>query len=122
MRGYELVRWLHFVGFTTWLAGLVSMGLLLRAKVPARQGAILADLGATVTLISGLYRAAAGGFFSQPWLHLKIVLVMALLGVHAAMRMRVKRKDPGSAGTMAAVAGVLALVIIYVIEFRPFAR
>jgi uncharacterized membrane protein len=122
MTALEIVRWLHFVGFTTWLAGLVSLGLLLRANASARPAAVLADLGATLTLISGLYRATSGGFFNQPWLHLKILFVAALLGVHTAMRMRVKRKDGRSAGAMVAVAGVLGLIIIYMVEFRPFAR
>jgi uncharacterized membrane protein len=122
MTAFELIRWVHFVGFTTWIAGLVAMGLLLRAKAAARPGAVLADLGATLTLISGFYRATSGGFFSQPWMHIKLVLVVALLGVHTAMRMRVKAKDGHAAGVMVAVAGTIALLIIYVIELRPFAR
>jgi uncharacterized membrane protein len=122
MTAFELIRWVHFVGFTAWIAGLVAMGLLLRAQASARPGAILADLGATLALISGLYRATSGGFFSQPWMHIKLVLVVALLGVHSAMRMRVKPKEGRSAVVMLAVAGVIALLIISVIEFRPFAR
>jgi len=122
MTSVELARWFHFVGIAAWLAGLVSMGLLLRAHVPAKAGAMIADMGATITILSGIYRAVTGGFFSQPWLHVKLLGVAALIGVHTAMRIRVKKKDGRSAGSMVLVVGMLAAFIIYVIEFRPFAR
>jgi uncharacterized membrane protein len=122
MTGYELLRWLHFVGFTSWLAGLVAMGLLLRAGAAARPAAFIADIGSTLTIVSGVYRAVTGGFFSQPYIHIKLLFVAALLGVHAAMRVRVRKQDGARAGAMVVVVGVLAALIIYTIEFRPFAR
>jgi uncharacterized membrane protein len=122
MLAIELARWVHFVGIATWLAGLVSMGLLLRAGAPARPGAIIADAGATITIISGIYQAASTGLFVQPYIHIKLLFVAALLGVHTAMRIRVRRKDGRSAASMVVVAGILATIIIYVIEFRPLAR
>ncbi len=111
MAALELVRWVHFVGFTTWIAGLVAMGLLLRA-----------DTGATLAIISGIYRAVTGGFFAQPYIHIKLVFVVALLGVHAAMRVRVRKNDGSSAGAMVIVASVLVAIILLVIELRPFAK
>ncbi len=122
MAALELVRWVHFVGFTTWIAGLVAMGLLLRAGASAKVAARIADTGATLAIISGVYRAVTGGFFAQPYIHIKLVFVVALLGVHAAMRVRVRKNEGSSAGAMVVVASVLAAIILLVIELRPFAK
>ena len=122
MAALELLRWVHFVGFTSWLAGLVGMGLLLRAGAPAKIGARIADAGAGITIISGVYRAVTGGFFAQPYIHIKLFFVVALLGVHAAMRVRARTKDGAPAGKMLVVVAVLAAIILLVIELRPFAR
>src|SRR5215470_585101 len=122
MAALELVRWFHFVGFTTWIAGLVAIGLLLRAGASAKVAGRIADAGATLTIVSGIYRAVTGGFFAQPYIHIKLFFVVALLGVHAAMRVRVRKNDGSSAAGMVVVASVLAAIIFLVIEFRPFAR
>lgn len=122
MAALELVRWFHFVGFTTWITGIVAMGLLLRAGAPAKIAGRIADTGATLTIVSGIYRAVTGGFFAQPYIHIKLFFVVALIGVHAAMRVRVRKNDGSSAGSMIVVAGVLAAIIFFVIELRPFAR
>src|SRR5262249_20667995 len=83
------VRLVHFLGFTLWLGGLLATGLLLRAGAQARIAAIVADAGATLSLLSGVYNAVTRSLLSQPWLHIKLFFVAALLGVHAAMRVRV---------------------------------
>lgn len=122
MAALELLRWFHFVGFTMWIAGIVAMGLLLRAGAPAKIAGRVADAGATITIISGIYRAVTGGFFAQPYIHIKLVFVVALIGVHAAMRVRMRKNDGSSAGAMVIVASVLAAIIFLVIELRPFAK
>ena len=122
MAALELVRWFHFVGFTTWIAGIVAMGLLLRAGAPAKLAARIADAGAALAIVSGVYRAVTGSFFAQPYMHIKLFFVVALIGVHAAMRVRVRKNDGSSAGSMVVVAAVLAAIILFVIELRPFAR
>ena len=122
MAALELVRWFHFVGFTTWLAGLLAMGLLLRAGAPAKIAGRIADAGAGITIISGIYRAVTAGLFAQPYIHIKLFFVVALLGVHGAMRVRARTKDGAAAGKMLVVVAVLAAIIFFVIEFRPFAR
>jgi uncharacterized membrane protein len=122
MAALELLRWFHFVGFATWLAGLVAMGLLLRAGAPAKIAGRVADTGATITIISGIYRAVTAGFFAQPYMHIKLFFVVALIGVHAALRVRVRKNVGTSAGAMVVVVAVLAAIIFFVIEFRPFAR
>src|SRR5882672_7425894 len=107
MAALELVRWFHFVGFTAWITGIVAMGLLLRAGAPAKIAGRLADTGATLTIVSGIYRAVSGGFFAQPYIHIKLFFVVALIGVHAAMRVRVRKNDGSSAGAMVVVASVV---------------
>lgn len=116
------VRFLHFVGFVLWLGGLLATALLLRAAASARLAAILADCGSMVTLATGLYTAVNRSLFSQPWLHLKLTLVAALLGLHVALRIRVRTKEGRSTGAMAVIVGLLGCAILYVIVFRPFAR
>ena len=122
MAALELVRWIHFVGFTTWIAGIVGMGLLLRAGAPAKIAGRIADTGATLAIVSGIYRAVTGGFFAQPYIHIKLFFVVALIGVHGALRVRVRKNDGSSAGSMVVVAAILAAIVLLVIELRPFAR
>jgi uncharacterized membrane protein len=121
---HEIVRWLHFVGFSSWLAGLVALGLILRggAGAAARPAAMLADIGATLTIISGVYRAVSFGLFSQPYIHIKLLFVAALIGVHGALRVKLKRKNSQAAGTMVIVTGILATIILFIIVFKPLAR
>jgi uncharacterized membrane protein len=122
MTALLLSRLVHFLGITLWLGGLLATGLLLRAKAEARLAAILADAGATLTILSGLYNAVTVGAFSQPWLHIKLALVAALLGVHGAMRIRVRRADGRSAGAMVLTVGILAVLIVYMVVFQPLHR
>jgi len=117
-----LLRLVHFLGFTTWLGGLLAMGLLLRAAAPARVAGIIADIGATLTIISGIYNAVTHSLFSQPWLHIKLFFVAALLGVHAAMRVRVRRAEGRSAGAMVVTVAILATLILYMVVFQPLHR
>jgi uncharacterized membrane protein len=117
-----LLRVIHFLGLTAWLGGLLAAGLLLRAKASARAAAIIADAGATFTILSGIYNAITFSAFSQPWLHIKLTLVAALLGLHVAMRLRVRRADGSSAAAMVVVMGILAALIICVVVFRPFSH
>ena len=121
---YEIVRWFHFVGFSSWLAGLVALGLLLRggAGAAARPAALLADIGATLTIISGVYRAVTFGLFSQPYIHIKLLFVAALIGVHGVLRVKLKRKSGQSAGTLVVATGILAAIILFIIVFKPLAR
>jgi uncharacterized membrane protein len=122
MTEFLLVRLLHFIGFVAWVSGLVSTALLLRAGAKAKTGAIIADAGATIAIISGIYRAVTGGLFVQPWLHIKLALIAALLGIHVALRVRVRKAVGTSAGSMLVTVAVLVLLILYVIELRPFMK
>jgi uncharacterized membrane protein len=117
-----IARFVHFLGFSAWLGGLLAAGLLLRAGASAKLAAMIADNGATLVILSGIYTAVKGAAFSHPWLHIKLTLVAALLGVHVAMRLKVKRADGRSAGSMVLVVGVLAALILFTVVFRPFSN
>jgi uncharacterized membrane protein len=116
------MRIAHFAGFALWIAGLVALAIVLRAGARAKAPGILADIGATLVLISGIYTAVTRDLFSQPYLHIKLTLVAGLIGTHVALRVRAKKgKAGGAAGLLAAVI-TLSVIIIGVIVIRPMAR
>lgn len=105
--GYLFAKGLHIIAFTSWFAGLFYLVRLfvydvessraeeprrsvLRAQFELMEGRlwrIIIVPAMVVTLAAGSYLAvsyaeAAGGFAALGWLHLKLTLVLALLGYH----------------------------------------
>jgi uncharacterized membrane protein len=122
MTGDLWMRILHFAGFTLWVAGLVSVAMLLRARVNARTAGILADAGATLAVASGLYTAITRNLFTQPWLHLKLTVVAVLIAVHVSLRIKARRGREGGSAALLAATLLLGLTIMWVIVMRPLAR
>jgi putative membrane protein len=116
----------HVVGFTLWIAGLVTVCFLLRAHheadaasrpgltTSARAAALLMDLGATAAIALGLWMALGGTinqFKNGAWLHLKLTLVVVvILGAHGFLRMKLARARRGQ--TAALPRALLAIVLL----------
>src|SRR5262245_9214323 len=104
---YSWLRVGHVFGFVCWIAGLITVLLLLRVhgvvEGPAREvlgrqerkAAVLMDGGATLAIICGLWLAFGGAvnaFKTGGWLHVKLTLVaIFLFGVHGWARVQIKR-------------------------------
>jgi uncharacterized membrane protein len=116
------MRILHFAGFTIWVAGLVALATTLRVGVRVRVPGILADVGATLALVSGLHNAITRGLFSQPWLHIKLTLVAVLIGAHVALRVKSRKERPQGGDALLAAVLAISVVILFVIVMRPLGR
>ncbi len=98
---------LHVVGIVLWVGGLTAVLALLHVHVQAdaktrevltgveRRVAMLMDLGATLTIATGLYQAftlVPNAFKTGPWLHIKLTAVaIGLLSVHGIARVKIKK-------------------------------
>jgi putative membrane protein len=129
----------HVIGFVFWITGIVAVLQLLRIHSTIESGAtrevltryerraaILMDLGATLTIVCGLWRALGPkvtAFETGGWLHVKLTLVaIFLLGTHGWARVQVKRFRKGQVRhvpTALLFAVLLAAMAIIVLGAHP---
>ncbi|EBA10717.1 CopD family protein [Roseobacter sp. CCS2] len=129
---YELTKAAHLVTLFVWIGGMVAVGLALR--YPSSN--FLTPLKAydrTVTtpamiaaLLFGILLGVQGGWFSSAWLGGKIVLVLALSGLHGALVGRLRRaiwespRDTKPGGRIFLPAGLVILtLIVLLVTLKP---
>lgn len=120
---------LHVFGFTTWLIGLFGIAIVLLDRDAsesslkkhlgglARRIGGIADGGAFLAILAGLWLIAiAPGFYmKQPWLHMKLTLVVGgMLGLHGFLRVKAKRASEGEGTFPKVVLPVMILVSLVV--------
>ena len=146
MEWVEIHDWVlvaHVFGFVMWVGSLIGALHVLGAHSVADGGhkafedlekslGIAADVGATLTIASGLYLALGGplNFFVKndvdgAFMHVKVTLVaLGLLGLHGFVRVKIKKFRNGKVAPIPkALFPVLMLVvlsIIILILVRPF--
>ena len=125
----ETLSWLrvgHVFGFVCWIAGIVTVLQLLRVhgavegvvrEVLARQerkAGILMDVGATLTIIFGLWMALGqtpNAFSRGAWLHIKLTIVaLVLLGIHGWLRVQIRRFRHGQVRHVSTILIVVVLL------------
>src|SRR5262245_35708524 len=116
------IRILHFAGIMLWVSGVVSLAVLLQAGARSKLAGILADIGATLAIVSGVYNAIQLHAFAQPYMHIKLTLVAIFVGLHVALRVKTRKQSAGGASGLLFGALLVALAILYVIVMRPMAR
>lgn len=116
------LRILHFLGILLWMGGTVGMATTLQLGHRSKVAGILADVGILFSLATGITMAVRNHYFSQPWLHIKLTLVVLLLGVHGVLRKKTRTGENGGATGLLTAALILATCIIYVIVMKPFMR
>jgi protoporphyrinogen IX oxidase len=94
---YDWIKAFHIVALISWMAGMLYLPRLLVYHCAAFPGSeqsetfklmerrllkIIINPAMIVTWILGIWLAWSGGFFSAAWLHLKLLLVLVLSGVH----------------------------------------
>jgi putative membrane protein len=97
IRMYEWVKTLHVIAVISWMAGMLYLPRLFvyhcDAEIGSKQSEtfkvmerrllkVIINPAMIVTWLAGLYLAWSGHFFSAPWLHGKLLLVVLLSGVH----------------------------------------
>jgi putative membrane protein len=124
----------HVVGVILWVGGLTAVLSLLHVHPRVEEAgrklltqlerrlALVMDLGATIAIATGLYRALSrtpNEFGNGGWLHIKLTAVaICILSVHGIARVKIKKYREGDARPLPPVvwillaAGVLAATIL----------
>jgi protoporphyrinogen IX oxidase len=94
---YEWVKALHIIAVISWMAGMLYLPRLFvyhcDAEIGSKQSETfkvmerrllkaIINPAMIVTWLAGLYLAWAGKWYLEPWLHMKVVLVLILSGIH----------------------------------------
>jgi protoporphyrinogen IX oxidase len=102
---YEWIKALHVVAVISWMAGMLYLPRLFvyhcESEIGSKQSETfkvmerrllkaIINPAMIVTWLAGLYLAWAGHWFSAGWLHVKILLVLVLSGIHGFFARRVK--------------------------------
>jgi putative membrane protein len=133
---------LHIVAFAAWMAGLwylprlfvyhsqVAVGSETSEQFKVMERRLLRAIttpAMVATLVLGVALASVTGAWSDGWLHLKIVLVLALAATHGVMARMLKGfaadQRPASEKFfrwLNEVPTVLFIAIVIVAVFRPF--
>ncbi len=137
---HSLLLTIHIVGFGLWLGNLFAIATtLIERDVLAEAGvktviaqlakkmARVADIGALIAIVGGvaLIATAPGYYLHQPWLHMKLTLVVGLLGVHGFLRMKVKRATQGQGMFPRPIIGMMTLLAVSIVAlafFKPLQR
>lgn len=120
----------HVFGLVLWMAGLIMTTVVLLQhsqetspevrRTLARLGRIcmrgLADPGACLTLLAGIMLVATNRayYLHARWLHIKIVFVAVLIGVHGMVAISNKSLVSGRANFQGSHAKLLLGVILLV--------
>jgi putative membrane protein len=130
----QILLALHVFGVVGWAGGQIAVGSLLtafdaetdsgargRLVVQVRRRAISMDMGATLALACGLYWLVKFKVYTQPWMHIKLTLVVGLLALHGMLRAGVKKagRNERAVKPWVMTAGVvlgLAIVLLAILK------
>ena len=102
---YEWIKALHVIAVIAWMAGMLYLPRLFVYHGDAEAGSkqsetfkvmerrllkAIINPAMAVTWLAGLYLAWAGHWFSSGWLHGKLLLVVAMSGLHGFLARCVK--------------------------------
>jgi putative membrane protein len=139
---YEWLKAFHIIAVIAWMAGMLYLPRLFVYHCEADVGSIQSEtfkvmerrlLRAIITpamiatWLLGLYLAWSGGWFTAPWLHAKLLLVILMSGVHGMLSRYVKdfaadrrRKSQKFFRILNEVPTVLMILIVILVVVKPF--
>jgi putative membrane protein len=139
---YEWIEALHVIAVISWMAGMLYLPRLFvyhcEAEIGSKQSETfkvmerrllraIINPAMIVTWLAGLYLAWAGHWFSHPWLHAKLLLVVLLSGVHGFFARSVKdfgrdanRRSQKFYRIINEVPTVLMIGIVVLVIVKPF--
>ena len=139
---YEWIKALHVIAVISWMAGMLYLPRLFVYHAEAQRGSIQSETfkimekrllrliitpAMIVTWIMGLWLAWSAGFFVAPWLHTKLLLVVALSGVHGFLAKLVKDfaadrnvRPAKFFRLLNEVPTVLMIAIVFLVVVKPF--
>jgi len=139
---YEWIKALHVIAVISWMAGMLYLPRLFvyhcKAEIGSKQSETfkvmerrllraIINPAMIVTWLAGLYLAWAGDWFSHPWLHAKLLMVVLLSGVHGFFARCVKdfagdrnRHSQKFYRIINEVPTVLMIAIVILVIVKPF--
>ncbi|KQS67787.1 hypothetical protein ASG39_05285 [Rhizobium sp. Leaf371] len=140
---YLLIKSLHVASMVAWMGGMVLLSAihlwLARAQCPRteRETAVIASVkrwdgrvtspAMGLTWLFGIIAAWQGDWFSAPWLHAKLLLVVALSALHGMLSGALRRtaadpnrSPPAYARHAGAIVLVVMLLIVLLVIVKPF--
>jgi putative membrane protein len=144
---YEWLKALHIIAVIAWMAGMLYLPRLFVYHCEAEPGSrqsetfkvmerrllrAIINPAMIVTWILGLWLACIGpdvryGWFAEPWLQIKLVLVLAMSAVHGVLARCVKdfaadrnRRSQKYYRIINEVPTVLMIFIVLVVVLKPF--
>lgn len=141
-RAYDWVKALHVVAIISWMAGMLYLPRLFVYHCDAPPGSpqsatfkimerrllqVIINPAMVVSWVVGLWLAWTASWFSAGWFHAKLVLVLALSGVHgyfsAAVRAFAEDRNTKSARhwrLLNEVPTLLMIAIVVLVVVKPF--
>jgi len=139
---YLWLKALHIIAVITWMAGLLYLPRLYvyhcevapvsseSERFKLMEGRLLRIImvpSILVVWLAGLVLAFAGGHFSEPWLHAKLLLVVVLSGIHGFLSGRARDFAGGTNRysqrfyrVINEIPAVIMVVVVVLVVVKPF--
>jgi protoporphyrinogen IX oxidase len=139
---YQWLLAFHIIAVIAWMAGMLYLPRLFVYHCEADPGSrqsetfkvmerrllrAIINPAMIATWLLGLWLAYSGNWFAAPWLHLKLVLVLAMSAVHGMLSRYVKdfaadrnRKSQKFYRIINEVPTVLMILIVLLVVLKPF--
>lgn len=140
---YELVKALHIISVITWIGGMLLSSVTIWA-IGSTSGDLTTETRSLaqsvkqwdrfvtspailLTWTFGITMAVQAGWFSSPWLMIKMVIVFVLSGVHGTLTGTLRRLGGGArpasnSGLNRAAPAILiaTAVVVMLVVLKPF--
>ena len=139
---YLWIKAIHVIAIISWMAGMLYLPRLFIYHCDAEKGSVQSETfkvmegrllriiinpAMIISWVLGLWLAWTGGFFSAPWFHAKLALVLALSAVHGYFSMAVRAfaedrndKPPRFWRIVNEVPTILMILIVILVIVKPF--
>jgi putative membrane protein len=139
---YEWIKAFHIIAVIAWMAGMLYLPRLFVYHCEADVGSMQSETfkvmerrllkaiinpAMILTWLLGLWLAWRGGWFTAPWLHAKLALLIGMMGVHGILSRHVKdfaadrrRKSQKFFRIINEVPTVLMILIVILVVVKPF--
>ena len=139
---YKLALTLHIVSFTSWMAGMFYLPRLFAYHAAVAPGSemdgqfqtmerrllrVIINPAMVATIGFGIWLVVLTGYGMAGWLHVKLVMVLAMTGLHGffcVARKKLARgentRSPGFYKIINELVTVIFIAIVVLAVFKPF--
>jgi putative membrane protein len=131
------IKAFHLFGVFMWMGSMIGTAHTLIAHAQAdlgsrpafhtleRRSGVAMDIGATIAIVFGaILLIKTPGIMKVASMHAKLALVVALLGIHGMIRVKIRRHREGKvvplAGAIPGLLPLIALAILILVVVKPF--